>query len=238
MRRLDPRTPGCKDPAMTDEVGSGTAPRDVDGREDGEARGQDGSEDSQLLADLAAGDATALATLYDRHASWMLAHAYTVLGNRRDAEDLIHDVFLEVWRKAESYEPSRAGVRTWLRVKVRSRALDRLRKRDVARRHGIRPLRDEDEVEDPDSAMEILRNADRSLALEALATLPEGQRMVIELNYLEGISCDEIASRCGLPVGTVKSRLSRGMAVLRDRLVLRDDFVLREEKGPCGGEET
>ncbi len=197
---------------MTDEGGSESGLPDA-------TDATDGREDSQLLFELAAGDASALGALYDRHASWMLAHAYSVLGNRRDAEDLIHDVFLEVWRKAESYEPSRAGVRTWLRVKLRSRALDRVRKRDAARRHGIRPLRDDDEVGDPDSAMDVLRHADRSLALEALATLPEGQRMVIELNYLQGIACNEIASRCGLPLGTVKSRLSRGMAVLRNRLI-------------------
>lgn len=183
-----------------------------------------GDEDAGLVSALASGDRRALADLYDRHAPWMLGQAHHILGNRRDAEDLVHDVFLEVWRKAASYQPERAGVRTWLRVKLRSRAVDRIRSRELARRHGVRRLLEDDDPVDPDSASDLLRCVDRGRALEALASLPESQRRVIEMSYLEGVAAGEIARRCGLPLGTVKSRMSRGLALLRERLALPEEI--------------
>jgi RNA polymerase sigma-70 factor (ECF subfamily) len=174
-------------------------------------------DDAAALAQVVSGSSDSLAALYDRHASRMLGLAAHMLGNRRDAEDLLHDVFLEVWRGAGSYDPLRSSVRTWLLVKLRSRALDRLRSLGVARRHGIGPLGQLD-PEDQDADFEVLRSVDRSRALAVLAGLPDAQRDVIELMYLDGFSCSEIADRRGVPVGTVKSRLARALAVLREQL--------------------
>jgi RNA polymerase sigma-70 factor (ECF subfamily) len=165
---------------------------------------------------MRAGDATGLAGLYDRHAPAMLGVALRILRDRGDAEDLVHDVFIEAWQKAASFSLERGGVRTWLLVRVRSRAIDRLRSLEVARRHAQRTGAPAGAppaaiAEDPAGSPDRLR------ARSALAALPEAQRVVIELAYYEGLSCSEIASRCDTPIGTVKSRLLAGMRELRRR---------------------
>src|ERR1041385_7882142 len=86
--------------------------------------GSDDAEDESLVAAMAAGDRAALATLYDRHAPLLLGLALRILRERRDAEDLLHDVFLEAWRTAKDFDPNRGRVRTWLAIRMRSRALD------------------------------------------------------------------------------------------------------------------
>jgi RNA polymerase sigma-70 factor, ECF subfamily len=186
--------------------------------ERGESGARAALDDVDLLGNAAAGDPDALAALYDRHSARMLGLALHLLGNRRDAEDLLHDVFLEVWKRAASYDAQRAGVRTWLLVKVRSRALDRLRSLGTARRHGMAGSAEVDGVEDLEADLAVLRGVDQSRALEALERLPDAQRDAVRLCYLEGWSCGEIAERCGLPVGTVKSRLARALALLREQL--------------------
>jgi len=183
-----------------------------------------GDEDIALVSRIAAQDADALASLYDGHAARLLGVAFRVLRDRCDAEDLIHDVFLEVWNTAARYDPSRASVRTWLVVKTRSRAIDRARSLALARRHGITESAENVEVADFGCDLRVLRSVDRARALEALASLPEAQRTVVEMSYLQGFSYSEIAERCRLPTGTVKSRLARAVNVLRERLT-RDEGV-------------
>lgn len=175
-------------------------------------------DEGRLLAELASGSRPALAALYDRHAAAMLGLAQRVLGDRRDAEDLVHDVFLEAWHRAHRYDPARGPVRGWLLVMVRSRALDRLRSFELARRHA-RQCEQEALVADAGVAdFDGARDVTRSRALEAISTLPDSQRRIVQMSSLEGLSASEIARRCGLPLGTVKSRLARGLAALRQRL--------------------
>jgi RNA polymerase sigma-70 factor (ECF subfamily) len=163
-------------------------------------------------------DASALASLYDRHADWMLGRAYRILGNRRDAEDLVHDVFLEVWHRSASHERDRGSVRAWLSVKTRTRAIDRLRTRGALERLGVRRSIAEPALVESAIDTDPFCCVDRRIALAALAKLPDSQRTVIELCYLEGLPTSEIARRCDLPLGTGKSRLSRGLATLRSHL--------------------
>ncbi|HVN38929.1 MAG TPA: sigma-70 family RNA polymerase sigma factor [Myxococcota bacterium] len=181
------------------------------------ARAASADEEARWVAEMAAGRAEALAGLYDRHAAAMLGLAARVLGDPRDAEDLVHDVFLEAWRKAASYDRRRGPVRGWLLVMVRSRALDRLRGLEVMRRYAKRI-----EAADPIAVTQVehggLHGVARARALEAISALPEAQRHIVRMSCLEGFSCSEIARQCGLPVGTVKSRLARAIAALRDRL--------------------
>lgn len=160
------------------------------------------------------GDRLALADLYDRHAPAMLGVAARILRDRRDAEDLVHDVFVEAWRKAASFSAERGSVRTWLLVRTRSRAIDRLRNLEVARRHA---KREELTASDGGSggAPDPSASPDQQRARAALAGLPESQRVVLELAYFEGLTCSEIATRCSAPIGTVKSRLSAGIRELR-----------------------
>jgi RNA polymerase sigma-70 factor (ECF subfamily) len=173
-------------------------------------------QDRKLMSAVESGDRYALADLYDRHAPAMLGVAARILRDRRDAEDLVHDVFVEAWRKAASFSSERGSVRTWLLVRTRSRAIDRLRNLEVARRHAkTEQLTPSDDV--AALALDPSATPDQQRAREALAGLPETQRVVLELAYFEGLTCSEIATRCGAPIGTVKSRLSAGIRELRRR---------------------
>lgn len=184
--------------------------------ERGDARSPE--DDAALVVGISDGRTEALAVLYDRHAARLLGLALRILDDRRDAEDLLHDVFLEVWRSSHGYDPARASVGTWLTVKLRSRALDRRRAVAVARRFGLGTGLEAEDVRDLEADLGVLRGLDRARALEALESLPQPQRRVVSMMYLEGRSCSEIARRCGVPEGTVKSRLARGLALLRDRI--------------------
>lgn len=167
---------------------------------------------------MAAGNTEALAALYDAHAGPMFALAQRVLGDRRDAEDLVHDVFLEAWRRAAGYDPTRGSVRSWLLVRVRSRALDRRRALEVAQRHAGGALQAPPAVAPDHPELALIGRVTRARALEAIAALPESQREIVRLSCLEGLTSREIAAQEGLPVGTVKSRLARALAQLRLRL--------------------
>ena len=174
-------------------------------------------QDARSLDALAGGDRGALAELYDRHASAMLAVAIRILRNRQDAEDLLHDVFVEVHDKAGQYDPARGSVRSWLIVRVRSRAIDRQRSLAVARRHAMARAADaaEPEAELPRS----WDGVDQARARRALDGLPEEQRVLVELGYFEGLSHAEMAAHCGIPIGTVKSRLTAALRKLRSALI-------------------
>ncbi len=172
--------------------------------------------DESLMAAAAVGDESALGELYDRHAGAMLGVALRILKVRQDAEDLVHDVFVEAWQKARDFDAERGSVRSWLLVRVRSRGVDRLRTLQAARRRGL--------VADTDGAAEAVPVAaiwdtpDRERVRRALDVLPEPQRVLIELAYFEGMTCSEMAAHCAIPIGTVKSRLSAAMGKLRTAL--------------------
>jgi len=162
------------------------------------------------------GDLRALETLYDRHASSMLALATRLLADRQEAEDLVHDVFVEAWKKADSFSAERGTVGAWLMVRVRSRAIDRLRRAKVARRFAEQEALPASELSAsrPADAAEAV---DRGRVNEALGDLGPDQRTIVELAYFGGLSCAEIAQRIDVPLGTVKSRLAAGLRELRRR---------------------
>ncbi len=169
--------------------------------------------DSDLLAAMARGDSDALGHLYDRYSSLLLATAIRILGGRREAEDLVHDVLMEVWQKCGDYDPERGSVRTWVLIRLRSRALDRCRRAGRVRVESIEE-RTLDEL-GPASGDEPGQNLDHGLVRRALDELPAAQRQVLELAYFEGLSASEIAERLAIPIGTVKSRTAAGLAKLR-----------------------
>jgi RNA polymerase sigma-70 factor (ECF subfamily) len=169
--------------------------------------------DIDVLRRIAAGDKPALGVLYDRHAGVMLALGVRVIGLRREAEDLLHDVFLEAWRHAGDYDPRRGSVKTWLLLRMRSRCLDRVRSHAFSRTEALasEPM--------PSAAPEkVERHLDGARARALLETLPAGQREVLELGYFQGLSFSEIADTLGIPIGTVKSRVSAAMVKLREDL--------------------
>lgn len=178
----------------------------------GESRTADDAEvDAALVAAIAEGDRDALATLYDRHAPVLLGLAMRIVRSRQEAEDLLHDVFLEAWRSAKSFDPKRGRVRTWLAVRMRSRALDLQKSARVSRNAGDAGL---DLIVDDARAT----SPDHARVRGALADLAPDQRRVVELAYFEGLSCSEIAARIDVPIGTVKSRMAAGLDRLRGAL--------------------
>lgn len=168
-------------------------------------------DDVTLIDGAAAGDRDCLAGLYDRYAPVLLAIGRRILGDRREAEDLLHDVFLEVWRQAGDYDAARGTVRAWLLMRMRSRALDRRKAAAFSRRADAPPA---DAGADP-AGDDPLLGPDRAAVRRALAALPAEQRQVLELGYFEGLSSSEIAERVRAPVGTVKSRVAAALAKLR-----------------------
>jgi RNA polymerase sigma-70 factor (ECF subfamily) len=205
-------------PAIVATAGSGGAPGVASERS--EERGRErmqGSEttspdDARLVAAVAAGDRDALAALYDRHTTAMFAVAQRLLRSRQDAEDLLHDVWVETWRRAGDYDSRRGSVRSWLLLRVRSRGIDRLRALEAARRHA---MAQEHEAQRPRVAHAAWDAPDCTRARSALADLPAEQRALVEAAYFEGMSCSELAARFEIPLGTVKSRLSAGVDKLR-----------------------
>lgn len=183
-----------------------------------QARAEDHRIDRELIAEVAQRDRAALAALYDRHATQMLAVAYRILKNRSDAEDLVHDVLLEVWNKAGSYDARRGTVRTWLLLRTRSRGIDRIRSLQVARKHQV-AQKPEAEASAAGNTPDPSRSPDHHRVRRALAVLSEAQRKVIELSYFRGLSCSEIAKQCEIPLGTAKSRLAGAIARLRAELM-------------------
>ena len=156
-----------------------------------------------------------MAVLYDRYGGLMYGLGLKMLSDPAQAEDLLHDAFVEAWGAVNSYDPARGSVRAWLVTRMRSRALDRLRKRSRSKEELGERFETFDgvsELSDPSAA------PDQALVREALQSLPEAQRAVLELGYFQGCSSSEIASRLDIPIGTVKSRVARGLAQLRKAL--------------------
>lgn len=174
--------------------------------------------DARLVARIRSGDTEALGELYDRHAAAALAVALRVTADRQEAEDVVHDAFVVVWRKIARFDPERGSLRAWLMTIVRNRAIDRVR----ARRPAI-------EIEDADERS-LLRTGpnptweqalQRTSAAEvraALDSLPGEQRQAVELAYFEGYTYREVAQVTGVPPGTASGRMRLALAKLREVL--------------------
>jgi RNA polymerase sigma-70 factor (ECF subfamily) len=168
--------------------------------------------DAELLELVANAHCEALGQLYARHATAVRATAERITRDPGEAEDLLHDVFLEIWRTAGDYQPERGSVRTWLLVRARSRSLDRRRRTRHATGDASEALADLGST--PPSAEQLTLRS-------AVTRLPHSLRELLELGYYAGMSSSEIAATLEIPLGTVKSRVARALAELR--LALDDD---------------
>ena len=162
---------------------------------------------------IAQGDETAVSELYDRFGGLVFRGARQLLPSDAEAEDAVQEVFLRLWRTADPFDPNRAKLVTWVMLLTRRHVIDRIR------RAAVRPKTTEMTV-----LNEGFRGANDSRAASAernvqlqkcLATLPEMQRAVIERAYLQGFTLREVSIQLDIPLGTVKSALSRGLARLR-----------------------
>ena len=173
--------------------------------------------DILLLKAIAARDEAALAQLYDRYRTILFGLLMRILNNREEAEDVLQEVFLQVWRKAGDFDESRGRPFTWLVTLARSRGIDRLRtiaSRERVAEAGAREVSEEIS----DAATDAFKSEQRGLVSDALAKLPDEQKRPIMLAYFDGLTQSEIATHLGSPLGTVKTRMRTGMIRLRELL--------------------
>jgi RNA polymerase sigma-70 factor, ECF subfamily len=175
--------------------------------------------DSDLLTLIAKGDRRAFGRLYDRSSQVLFTLSLRMLGDREEAEDLLQEVYTEVWRKSVRYDARRGSPMAWLITLTRSRGIDRLRAR-ASRGHGMTDSIDDGPVaqtqgHDPTPFDQQADAELRVMVTKALVELPAAQRQALELSYYEGLSHSEIAERLKEPVGTIKTRIKLGMSKLK-----------------------
>ena len=168
------------------------------------------SPDATAISAIRSGDQSAMAALYDRYSSIVYSVALRVLGDTGAAEDVLQDVFMQLWRNPGLFDSSRGSLGAWLAVIARNRAIDVLRKR-----------RPESDIEDVVISVEtdLASEADRARAAEkvrsVLGSMPASQRAALEMAYFEGLTHTEIAAKTGEPLGTIKTRIRAGLTTLR-----------------------
>ena len=178
-----------------------------------------------LIARIAEGDRDAFSRFYDAFAGTAFGLIRRVLRDPAPSEEVLQDVFWQVWRDAPQYDARRGTPAAWVLMRAKARAIDKLRS---IRRRGqtfVMPVNEEIARSDDGAPTAATTLADRGLVEDALARLPDAQRRVIELAFFEGLTQTEIAARLGEPLGTVKTRARLGLERLR--------AVLRAE-GPSG----
>lgn len=181
-------------------------------------------EQVRLAAAMAQGDKNALARLYDLLGRPLYSLALRVTNDPAEAQDVVQDVFIQLWNKAADYQPARGSLFAWAATLTRNRALDRVRmhkrRGEIIRESAadIQPVQDSQETDSGD----VLWLREKAIAVRsALAGLPTEQRTAIELAFFSGLTQQQIAEQLGDPLGTVKARIRRGLLRLRDTLASR-----------------
>ena len=166
--------------------------------------------DLAAVTAMKAGDQGAMAELYDRYSSVVYAVALRVLGDTGAAEDVLQEVFLQLWRNPSAFDSARGSLAAWLAVITRNRAIDALRKR-----------KPETDIEDvivsvaPDLASDADRTRVAAKIRGVLSAMPLPQKNALEMAYFEGLTHSEIATKTGEPLGTIKTRIRAGLLALR-----------------------
>ncbi len=178
-----------------------------------------GADDRALLRAVAAGDKEALRQLYTRHSAVLFALALKILTDRTEAEDVLQEAFIQIWKTAGSFDEGRGKPLGWLIMLTRSRAIDRLRSRKTRTRVTDTLAKDASQTGQSTTPADDAQalEAQRTIR-EALKSLPSDQRVPIELAYFGGLTQFEIAQQLSQPLGTVKTRMRNGMIRLREQL--------------------
>ncbi len=174
---------------------------------------------AELIARIARGDQSAFSQFYDAHAGLAFGLIRRIVRDKEAAEEVLQEVFWQVWREAASFDPARGGPEAWLVMRAKTRAIDKLRSMRRREQTFVAPV-DEGSAPgaDPRADDPAVAAADRSLVEGALGRLPDAQRRVIELAFFGGLTQTEIAARLGEPIGTVKTRARLGLERLRGLL--------------------
>jgi RNA polymerase sigma-70 factor, ECF subfamily len=186
-----------------------------------------------LLSQIARNDEAAMAQLYDRTRHIVYGLVLRMLREQSAAEDTLQEIYLQIWRKAEAFDPARGSALSWIVTIARSRALDKLRSSRPFLSHDNSseeldnfhsPYPDPEHISSVSERAEIVRRS--------LSQLPPDQRRVIEMAFFDGLTQSEIAIQTAIPLGTVKTRIRSGMRKLQEQLSVLDD------REPGGGAPT
>ncbi len=178
--------------------------------------------DVELLRRMANGDTAALGEFYDRHGQTLFALACRIVSDSKEAEDVLQDVFLQIWEKAFTYNPALGRPFSWALALTRNKAIDRFRATQRRRAHFVEES-DSETVQDyaaatPSASEKLGAGEQGDLVRTALRALPTEQRRAIELAFFDGLSQTEVAAALNQPLGTIKARIRRGMLKLRSEL--------------------
>ena len=179
--------------------------------------------DLTLIRRIVARDETAVAELYDRHSRMIYSLILRILRTPADAEDVLQEVFVRVWTRAETYDERLGSPAAWLARIARNRAIDRFRSKrsrpeiePVSETPAFDTMPSTSPADNPETLTAEMATA--GAIRQAIAALPEGQRTLIEAAFFEGYTHQELASRFGVPLGTVKTRIRTGLIAMRERL--------------------
>lgn len=174
------------------------------------------SEPEQLLPLVAKGDRAAMQRCIDRYGGLIWTIALRTLRNSAEAEDAVQDAFIAVWKSADRFDPDRASEKVFVAMIARRRIIDRRRSAKRAERPGS-------EAELANLAnldhLKMEQASEAAKAAQALLDLPEDRQRVIRLAVFDGLTHDEIAASTGIPLGTVKSHVKRGLTAVREALL-------------------
>lgn len=170
--------------------------------------------DTELISGIVNRNRQAFDLFYDRYAQIIFNLCVRILKEEAEAEDVLQEIFVQIWREAERFDPSRASVKTWLFTIARSRSLDRYRSRKTAKsrvddgaEEGLEQLASGEDLQTATVMQRYVSNA--------LGQLTKEQKTVLELSYYQGMTQEEIAARLGEPLGTIKSRIRSALTKLR-----------------------
>ncbi len=180
----------------------------------------DEATDEKLMAAIQKQDQTALALLYRRHTALLRTIVNRVVNNDADAEDLLQEIFCEVWRQADHYSEEKGKALGWLVTLARRRAIDRLRKKQVSQRIEDRVREDHERMPAENHADDDAATSDRAEILQrVIGHLPDAQREALVFAFYRGMSQREIAAHTGIPLGTIKTRLDLAMRKVRSAIL-------------------
>ncbi len=177
-----------------------------------------GHEDDRLLVRVASGDQAALAKVIDRHGRGLRLFAARLLGSMSDAEDVVQDVFVAVWKHAARFDPAKGRASTWLYRIAANRCIDMRRRRSFRAFLGLDATAEEIAVEEPAAEQRIRARQELAIVRDGLSALPERQRMALLLRSVADMDVSEIAEVMGTSVGSAEQLLVRGRRALRDHM--------------------
>lgn len=181
--------------------------------------------DAALVRQIATGDRSAFAQLYDRYSRPLYATAFRILSDASEAEDIVHDVFVALWSKAKDFDSNRGTAFSWAITLTRNRAIDRVRSRkrriELLDQSAPSDLSYATGTDQTDLGDELWYKEKAAAVRVAVGELAADQRSALELAFFSGLTQQEIAAKLQEPLGTVKARIRRGLLKLRDRLAHR-----------------